>query len=418
MLNGFIAWPLEARIACVALLSVAVARFLNWAIYNWAFFKSAFGPWATPPKGHPQHTWLDHLPIFGWSRLRRESQSHTKVFWIRPLLLELVFPVAMAWYYHFYISGGSLSTRAAALGLQPELHYQFVGHFVVISLMTIATFIDFDEHSIPDYVTMPGTVIGLFGALFGAAWLPFSAIITPGGNLVGNEELLAVKQWPLWLNGPWGLTLGLLIIASWGFALLERRWITRRGLGKALQYFFARLTRNRGVWLPVLLTSLMLSGVVLLAFFTQMHRWPFLLSSLFGLAFAGGITWAVRLSASWGLRVEALGFGDVTLMAMIGTYIGWQPSLLVFFIAPMVAIVFVIIRTLLTGDMATPYGPYLCAAAVIVLVGWNSVWNGWAMPLFDLGNVLLGIVVVCVVLLGTILWIWRLIKQALGIQLY
>ena len=109
-----------------------------------------------------------------------------------------------------------------------------------------------------------------------------------------------------------------------------------------------------------------------------------MLSSLFGLAFAGGVTWGVRLSASAGLGVEALGFGDVTLMAMIGTYLGWQPSLLVFFIAPLVAILFVLLHVI-TGDTATPYGPYLCAAAAIVLVYWHELWTEWAARMFTFG---------------------------------
>jgi len=135
-----------------------------------------------------------------------------------------------------------------------------------------------------------------------------------------------------------------------------------------------------------------------------------------GLAFAGGVTWAVRLSASWGLRVEALGFGDVTLMAMIGTYVGWQASLLIFFIAPLVAIAFVLVRWLITGDSATPYGPYLCAATVLLLVYWDRLWTHWAAGMFALGPAMIvAIVVSCVVLMGAMLWIWRLIKQALGI---
>lgn len=420
MLNGFIALPMAARIALVVIVSLALARFINWAIYNWAYTKSPFGPWAKPPAGCPVHTWRDHLPVIGWWRLRRESALHTKIFWIRPLLLELIFPVALASYYHFYVSGGTLATRTAAIVLQPELHSQFIGHYILLALMSIATFIDFDEHSIPDYVTVPGTVLGLLGAVLGVAWLPYSAVITPAGNVVGQRELLASLPAlpPAWM-GVQGLSYALLIVVVWGFALLERRWIGRRGIAKGVQYFVARMFRARQVWLPVLLATGFLLVVTSVAWQMDAARWPYYLSSLLGLAFAGGVTWAVRLSASWGLRVEALGFGDVTLMAMIGTYVGWQPSLLIFFIAPMVAIVFVMIRTLITGDSATPYGPYLCAAAVLILVFWNRVWNGYAEPLFTtLGPVILGIVVACVGLLGAILWIWRLIKKALGISFY
>jgi prepilin signal peptidase PulO-like enzyme (type II secretory pathway) len=145
----------------------------------------------------------------------------------------------------------------------------------------------------------------------------------------------------------------------------------------------------------------------------QLARWPYLLSSLFGLACAGGITWAVRISASAALRTQAMGFGDVTLMAMIGTYAGWQPSILIFFIAPLMAVLIVLIQFLLTGEKAAPYGPYLCAATVALFVFWSRLWFGWAMQVFSLGLTMLGILAACVVMMGAMLWIWRLIRSAI-----
>ncbi len=46
-----------------------------------------------------------------------------------------------------------------------------------------------------------------------------------------------------------------------------------------------------------------------------------------GLIAGGGLTWILRLVSSVLLGQEALGFGDVTLMAMIGSFVGWQPIL-------------------------------------------------------------------------------------------
>jgi len=294
-----------------------------------------------------------------------------------------------------------------------QLQWQFSGHFILFVLMTIATFIDFDEHSIPDYVTIPGAIIGVMGAAFASAWLPFSPVLPPPGALELHAALPVA--WPPIFNGIVGLWIGLGILALWGFALLERRWITRRGYTKAFEYFFAKLFRRKSIWITVLASMLFMMSVTVYVYFNAPGRWSLLLSSLLGMAFAAGITWGVRISASVGLGVEALGFGDVTLMAMIGTYIGWQPSLLVFFLAPLIAILFVLVRWAITGDPLTPYGPYLCAATVAVLVFWNEVWFGWAAPLFVIGpDMIVGIVAACVALMGVMLWIWRLIKQALG----
>lgn len=415
MLSGFIALPLTVRLLCVALVALACARFINWAIVQWAYFPRPRGPWTDAPAGCPPRRARDHWPIVGWWYLRGESAARGGQFWVRPLLIELLFPVAIAWYYHFYVSGGALNLgQAARMQVQTELHYQFIGHMVLFVLMMIATFIDFDEQSIPDYVTIPGTFLGLVGAALAPAWLPFHQAPVDIVELHANLP----EAWPAVLNGPWGLALGLGVLAVWGFALLDRRWIGRRGWLKGLQYLIARMFRHPWLWKVVGGTTLLLMAGVTAAWWSQAQsgRWPFLLSSLFGLGFAGGVTWAVRLSASWGLRVEALGFGDVTLMAMIGCYIGWQPSLLVFFIAPLVAIAFVLLRWLITGDAATPYGPYLCAATVLLLVYWDDLWVHWAAGIFQLGPLwIMSIIVSCVVLMGAMLWIWRLIKEALGI---
>lgn len=430
--------PFSIRLLVVLLLGVLSARLINWAIYTWAYFPRQLGPWSPPiPKTNNQNfsrkskaskqrssskavnsrSWLDHLPAVGWFRLRVESSVHGKLYWLRPMLIELLYPIGLVWYYRFYFSGGSLPPGASRflIPLVTQMHWQFVGHWILFTLLAIATFIDFDEQSIPDLVTIPGTVLGVVGAVLSPLWLPLTLQFGAAGVL-GVTELDAAwpETWPDWLQGGYGLTLALTILAIWGFALLDRRVILRRGLAKAAQYFWARLFRNRLLSTTILGVTGCLMAFVCVCWALDVVRWNLLLSSLLGMAFAGGVTWAVRISASYAMRAEALGFGDVTLMAMIGTYVGWQPSLIVFFLAPMIAILFVLIRWAVTRDTATPYGPYLCAAVVVLLIYWDALWTSWAAPMFALGiaPILIGLAV-CVVLIGGTLWIWLLVKQLL-----
>jgi leader peptidase (prepilin peptidase)/N-methyltransferase len=55
----------------------------------------------------------------------------------------------------------------------------------------------------------------------------------------------------------------------------------------------------------------------------QHHHLHGLAWSMAGLAMGGGLTWIVRGTSSLILGRQALGFGDVTLMAMIGSFLGW-----------------------------------------------------------------------------------------------
>ncbi len=348
--------------------------------------------------------------------MRRESVSHGRWYWLRPLLIELIFPFFLAWYYQFHVSGGSLppGSNRFLVPMASQMHWQFIGFSILFVLLTIATFIDFDEQTIPDFVTIPGTLLGILGAGLFPLWLPLTLRLSESG-VTGVMELTSTwpKEWPQRLDSWRGLLLALSILAVWGFALLDRQVILRRGPAKAIQYFFARLFRNRPHWIAVLLVTLGAMAFVTACWMLEISRWNMLLSSLLGLAFAGGVTWAVRLSASYGFGAEALGFGDVTLMAMIGSYLGWQPSLIVFFLAPFVALLFVLVRWGITGKTATPYGPYLCAAVVVLLVFWDALWTNWAAPIFALGSdpILLGLGL-CVVLIGGTLWLWQKIKLA------
>ncbi len=99
-------------------------------------------------------------------------------------------------------------------------------------------------------------------------------------------------------------------------------------------------------------------------------HWHGLVFSLAGLAIGAGITWLSRLISQWVLGTEALGFGDVTLMAMIGSFLGWQPVVFVFLLAPPCGIVIAIAQRLTRGRRMLPYGPFLSAATVVVLFGW------------------------------------------------
>lgn len=111
-----------------------------------------------------------------------------------------------------------------------------------------------------------------------------------------------------------------------------------------------------------------------------------------------------------------MGFGDVTLMAMIGAFLGWQPCLMIFFLAPFAGLIVGLLRLVLLRDTEIPYGPFLCLAAVGLIVFWNWIWadpNGThTQQIFALGWFVPLVVLCCLVLLGLMLAVWRLILSA------
>lgn len=387
----------------VWLVALVVAWAINWGIITQAFRPRAIGPWSPVPAGMPARSLADWVPILGWWRLSRESRVHGQRFWLRPFLIELLFPLAMLWLYHREISGGMLFLPKLAANLQPELHGQFLAHFLLIALMMVATFIDFDEHLIPDSITLPGTILGLIGSLALPAWFLF----VPAGMSVDEMHSNSGGAWPIWMNGQAGLWIALLIVSLYCFGLMDRVWITRRGLSKAFTYFWAMLFRSRW-WMFVGVVWLVLVGLTVAAWNGQAARWQYYLTALIGLAAAGGYTWMMRIAARQGLGVEALGFGDVTLMAMIGTYVGWQPSVLIFFVAPCFAVVIFLARRVLQGDNAGAYGPFLCMAAVTVIVYWDYFQGEFAQAILELPPwITWGILAFTLILMVGILKLYR-----------
>ncbi len=113
--------------------------------------------------------------------------------------------------------------------------------------------------------------------------------------------------------------------------------------------------------------------------------------SLAGLIAGAGITWLARAISQWVLGVEALGLGDVTLMAMVGSFLGWQPVIFVFLLAPTCGIAAAVTMRLAYGRRALPYGPYLSFATLLVLLTWKWLW-GSTKVIFGHWPTLLGLV--------------------------
>lgn len=139
--------------------------------------------------------------------------------------------------------------------------------------------------------------------------------------------------------------------------------------------------------------------------------WLGLLTSLVGMAVTGGLVWVVRKVGTAALGREAMGFGDVTLMMMIGTFVGWQAGVVIFFVSPLAGLVVGVILLITKSDDVIPYGPFLCLGTLFVIVQWPKVWNIAFQDLIAVGWLVPAVLGVCFTLLGVMLVIWQQIKR-------
>lgn len=109
--------------------------------------------------------------------------------------------------------------------------------------------------------------------------------------------------------------------------------------------------------------------------FDTSSRLSSLLASFLG-AFAGGLSiYLMGVFGKMAFKKEAMGGGDVKLMAMIGAFLGWREVLVVFFMAPFFGGIAGLILKLKDGRDIIPYGPYLSLAALVTIFFGNRILN-------------------------------------------
>ena len=91
-------------------------------------------------------------------------------------------------------------------------------------------------------------------------------------------------------------------------------------------------------------------------------------TTMIGVFVAGGMIYLCGVIGKLVFRKDAMGFGDVKLMGVIGGFIGWKLAVATFFLAPFFGLLFGIPRLISKRGKMIPYGPFLSLAAFICLL--------------------------------------------------
>ncbi len=323
-------------------------------------------------------TWesgVQHIPIIGWCYAGRCRRCGRKMDVRRPAV-ELLTGLLLAWLYwaeipdfgQFAVRNSGLWTAERPPG--PEvikelwspivwLHLRYLLHVVMLCGLIVATVIDFELCIIPDGCTVPAMIFAvLFSWAVGQSWVV-----------------------PIWFQDPTA----------------------------------ANAIR---VMLPESLKPLIFEWDAV-SFANAHPHWHGLLVSLAGLLMGAAVTWCVRAIGFWVLKMEAMGDGDVVLMALIGAVIGWQPVLIAFFLAPLLAVPVAIVMWVMRRGQNRlhyfPYGPWLSLATILLLLVWQSIWPR-VSPVFDWGLALFGLGLVMMGSMAVLLQIMKSVKRLLGIN--
>ena len=291
-------------------------------------------------------------------------------------LVPMAVGAAAALWWWEVLLGGQLP--AVAVGQHPggELVWRWAGHAVLFSLLAAATWVDFRERVIPDWITVPGVLLGLVWAAALPDTLPPIAREVPRSfaapllesDVLGLSGGLRAAVLPAWL-GPrpalTGLAAALVVFGGW-WSFCTVAWHAT-----GWEPWGVRPALPGPSWL------VLAGGIagIAAAWSRGGDHWAGLLTALAGLAVAASIVWLTRFGASQALGQEAMGFGDVTLMAMVGAWLGWQPAVLVCCLGVAIGLVHGLVQLVSNRGNELPFGPSLCLAAVIVVLLWRPVWE-------------------------------------------
>ncbi len=106
--------------------------------------------------------------------------------------------------------------------------------------------------------------------------------------------------------------------------------------------------------------------------------------ALLGAAVGFGMLWLIAIAGEWMFKQEAMGGGDIKMMAMVGAVLGWQGTLLTVFLGALIGSLIFVPLSLIGRKQLVPFGIFLAiGAAATYLVGtailtWYSAYLGRA----------------------------------------
>jgi len=389
----------------VIAMGACVGSFLNVVVYRLPLGKSLVHPPSACPKCNHALAWYDNVPVLGWLWLRGKCRYCRNPISIQYPLIEaltgLVFGVAYVLYYFLGLGGGGFQT----LGIG-ETWIVLIVHLILLAGLLAATIIDARLFIIPLQIPWFVTVVAAV-LLPASVWLyPQTASIVPGDWVwfIPSTQLLA----PVVEGGLVGLALGGTVGLVIAIVLLQLKILPlsfaddvtahdkvetssdestsepelKRMTQEEQDEYLAYPHVRREMFKELLFLSLPVLSMIVGAWLwfvldsrTQLEPplWAHAMAGvLLGYLVGGGVVWAVRIFGSLLFGKEAMGLGDVHLLAAVGAVVGAKDVTVLFFIAPFFGLAYALLAGLL-GSVTRwkwrmiPYGPFLAAASVLMM---------------------------------------------------
>ena len=404
-------WIVMAFLFC---LGASVGSFLNVVAYRVPRDMSVVRPGSRCPRCKHAIGWYDNVPVLSWVLLRGRCRHCGGSFSGQYAAVELLTGVLFAGFYWFYFVRGG---RGWMPGFGQGGWLVYAGQMVLVSALLASSLVDREHWVIPLGVPYVAAAVGLVLSAVG----PY-VVAVEGANMWRVMPYASGRAGALGLGCVAGLLVaGLLVkvgvlkrsFADWdedgplGGAVSQGHGDEEGEVGEdrsgngegpagavagldddqsvgATVGTRAEMVREMAFLAPVVLLGVGAAWLVsaddgLGCWWSEMvaeQKWlAGLLGSVFGFMMGGAIVWATRIFGSLAFGREAMGLGDVHLMAAVGAVLGGISPVIAFFVAPFMGLAWAAAHLIIHRRREIPYGPFLSAGTVVVMIFHDPIVN-------------------------------------------
>jgi len=380
----------------LAAVGACVGSFLNVVIYRLPRGQSIVFPPSHCPHCGRRIKWYDNIPLVSWLVLRGGCRFCKAPISPRYIIVEAATAAMVAGLYVCYYV---LDLRDG-VGPFERSWPTFAAHAALLCALLVCSLIDIERWIVPLEVCWIVSLVGL--AANTASPHEWTVADTGFSPVAGAMSLGAAA----------GLAVAL---AAVHYGIIQRSFIdaqcppsaeknnARLGKSKGAAPVSVAITTRHGVnpRREILREVVFLAPAVVLAAGAYLlatkvgpisRAWASLtgegrfamhfngfLAGLFGYLIGGLWVWVARILGTLGFGKEAMGLGDVHIMAAVGAVTGWVVPSVAFFVAPLFGLLWALYLLLARNQRELPYGPWLAAATLVVMLFYD-LFEGLLRP--------------------------------------
>ena len=376
------------------LLGACVGSFLNVVIYRMPRGESIAFPGSHCPACGRGIAWYDNIPLLSWLVLRGRCRFCKAAISPRYILIEAATALLVAGLYVCYYV---LPVRSGA-GHFADTWPMFAAHALLVCGLLACSAVDIEHWIVPLEVCWFLSLAGLLSAA--AAPHPWMPTVSPALGAGGVGAALGLPLAMLLMR--YGIIQPSFMDAQDAPAIKEPPKAEKPNGKKhspkqpitAVAY-----SKQHGVnpRREILREALFLLPAILLAVAAHLAvthvgalnaAWAKLtspsvspaaaphvngfLAAMGGYLVGGLWVWGMRIFGTLAFGKEAMGMGDVHLMAAVGAVTGWIVPSVAFFVAPFFGLLWAVYLWLGRNQRELPYGPWLSAATLMVMVCYDA----------------------------------------------